>query len=99
MDSEFDFKLRIYRDCKAPIWSYYLYETLSKARKSAMEYLPEYPKVEIYAIGRGLNYGNDFVVETHFREEQTRALHSKVIQITGTQCITLEERMIYENRK
>ena len=69
MDSEFDFKLRIYRDCKAPIWSYYLYETLSKARKSAMEYLPEYPKVEIYAIGRGLNYGNDFVVETHFMEE------------------------------
>ena len=69
MDSEFDFKLRIYRDCKAPIWSYYLYETLSKARKSAMEYLPEYPKVEIYAIGRGLIYGNDFVVETHFREE------------------------------
>ena len=69
MDSEFDFKLRIYRDCKAPIWSYYLYETLSKARKSAMEYLTECPKVEIYAIGRGLNYGNDFVVETHFREE------------------------------
>ena len=34
-----------------------------------MEYLPEYPKVEIYAIGRGLNYGNDFVVETHFMEE------------------------------
>lgn len=69
MDGEFDFKLRIYRDCEAPIWSYYLYETLSKARKSAMEYLPEYPKVEIYAIGRGLNYGNDFVVETHFMEE------------------------------
>lgn len=74
MDGEFDFQLKIHRDGKSPIWSYYRYETLSKAREHALDCVSHHPKVEIYAIGRGLEYGKEFVVETHFREQFKREI-------------------------
>ena len=70
MANDFYFRLKIYGDGNTtPIWSYHLFDKLSQARDSSLDYISEHPKVEIYAIGRGLNYGKEFVVETHVREE------------------------------
>lgn len=70
MANDFDFRLKIHKDGNTtPIWSYHLFEKLSQARDSALDCISVHPKVEIYAIGRGLNYGKEFVVETHVKKE------------------------------